>query len=130
MVSEKVQKEIDEARSVYKFLTFLVMQNGDVKCGIIQNETQRIIMFYDIDKVPEDAKERFLKHADEWWWNSNLSMPIDSFIGSDFDEFRDVLTGHPKKSLAVDPIGPTFSLAKQYVTRIKKRKINLLSRKA
>lgn len=129
MLDENTMNFIKETRAKHEFLTFLVLQNDDIRCGVIQNETSKIIMLYDFEKIIDpQAKARFLRYGDEWWWQSNQSVPIDSFIGERFEEFRHILTGYPKKSLSEDIIGPTFSLADQYLKRIKKRRVDIVSR--
>lgn len=136
MLNQTMQQQIEETRARHEFLTFLVLASDkhssepDIRCGIVQNETAKMIMFFDFEKIKsEDAKRRFLKYADEWWWESNQSTPIDSFIGDRFEEFLPALTGYPKKSLECDPIGPRFSLADQYLKRIKKKRVDIVNRK-
>lgn len=129
MLDDTIRAKIDTIRSQHEFFTFLVMKNGDIRCGVVQNETSKLIVFYDFDKIKdEEARERFINFADEWWWGSNQSIPIDSFIGDDFDEFRPALCGYPKKSLELDPIGPTFSIQDLYIKRIKKKRVDLVNR--
>lgn len=130
MLDDTTQKQIEETRAKHEFLTFLVMKDGDIKCGVVQNETAKMIMFFDFEKIKdEEARRRFMDFADEWWWESNQSIPIDSFIGDRFDEFQAALSGYPKKALELDPIGPTFSLADQYLKRIKKKRVDIVNRK-
>lgn len=126
-LSPDLYEEIEASRQKHEFLSFLIFENT-VKVGIIQNETTKLIMFYDFERIhtPEN-KKIFLRYADEWWWGSNQQVPIDSFIGRPFDIFQPVLTGYPKKSIK-EIIGPTFSLQK-YLKRIKKKKIEILNRR-
>lgn len=127
MLDDNTLNKIEETRAQFEFLTFLVTEDNGVKVGIVQNETPKLVMLYDMDKIRnEDAKARFLAHADKWWWESNRAIPVDSFIGLDFDEFRHDLIGYPKKAIK-ELIGPTFSLQNLYLKRIKKRKIEIVS---
>ena len=127
MLDTSTLNRLEETRAKYAFLTFLVMGEENLRVGIVQNETPKLVMFYDFDKIREvRAKERFLNFADEWWWHSNQKIPVDSFIGYDFEEFRHVLTGYPKKAID-DLIGPTFSLQELYLKRVKKKKIEIVN---
>lgn len=108
-------------RSKYEFMTFLFLTDGSIAVGVIQNETQKIISIYRLDLIA-DPKDRdtFLKFGDEWWWGSNQSVPINSFIGPRFDQFSPYLKMHSKKILE-KRIGPTFSLADKYLKRAKRK---------
>jgi hypothetical protein len=119
--------QIEETRAEHEFLTFLVLTSGEVKVGIIQNETQKTIMFYDFEKIRDTQQRRlFLQFGDNWWWGSNQALPVDSFIGENFDVFHSALLGYPKKS--IDEIhGPTISLQEQYLKRVKKKKIEIVN---
>ena len=123
----ETEKKITETRTKSPFLTYLVMASGEVKVGIIQNETQRHINFYDLSKIKETPQQRrFMEFGDRWWWDSGQTIPINFFIGMGFDEFQESLIGLPKKS--VDKvIGPSFSLSALYMKRIKKRRVEILS---
>ncbi len=127
MLDEEVRSQIDDTRSKHEFLTFLVMENGDVRVGIVQNETLKMMMFYDFGKIRgEGDKREFLGIADEWWWQSNQSVPVNAYAGDRFDKFDNILRGYPKK-IVKEIIGPTFSLSNKYLKRIKKRKIEIIS---
>lgn len=124
----KMNSFIEETRAQFGFLTFLVMKDGEVRCGIVQNETPKMIMFFDMTRLKdEDQKKRFLAYGDEWWWQRSQSVPVDRYIGSRFDEFQRILRGYPKKSLT-ESIGPTMKLAELYLKRIKKKRIDIVNR--
>ncbi len=126
MLTTADENIIEETRKKYEFLTFLVMEDDSVRCGVVQNETLKVMMFYDLERIIiEEAKRIFLSIADEWWWESNQSIPVNAFAGDRFDQFDHVLYGYPKKSIK-KVIGPTFSLQNQYLKRIKKKKIELI----
>jgi hypothetical protein len=128
MFDSKTLQDIEETRLNHPFLTFLLVDT-EIHVGVIQNETPKIVMFYDFGKiVNEEDKKRFMKYADEWWWGRNQSVPVDSFIGNRFDRFKMILVGYPKK-LIQSTIGPTFSLQEKYLKRVKKKKIDIISRK-
>lgn len=127
MLDEEVRSQIDDTRSKHEFLTFLVMENGEVRVGIVQNETLKMMMFYDFEKITsENDKREFLAFADEWWWCSSQTVPLNAYVGERFDKFDNILRGYPKK-IVKELIGPTFSLSNKYLKRIKKKKIEILN---
>ena len=129
-MDNELRQKIEETRAKHEYLTFIFMKDDDWKCGVVQNETARFIALYDLSKIRnEDAMRRFLAMADDWWWNSNRRLPIQSYIGPQFDEFQNALINIPKKGLDCDPIGPVFSLSELYIKRIKKRRVDLVNRK-
>lgn len=124
-LDQETLDRIHAARAQHEFLTFLVLED-EIVVGIVQNETQKIMMIYNLEKIKEDdARARFITYGDEWWWQSNQRIPIDSFIGPRFDQYKAVLTGYPKKSIRAT-IGPSFNLSDQYLKRIKKKKIEII----
>ena len=128
-LEQEARQRIEETRSKYEFLTFLSMTTDVVKVGVVQNETLKVMMFYDFEKIrTEEEKREFLQIADEWWWESNQSIPLNAFAGDRFDKFDYILTGYPKK-IVEEVIGPTFSLQNQYLKRIKKKKIEIVGRR-
>lgn len=127
MLDAEVRSQIDDTRVKHEFLTFLVMENGDIRVGVVQNETLKMMMFYDFGKIRnEEDKREFLAMADEWWWESNQSIPVNAYAGDRFDKFDHALHGYPKK-IVKEIIGPTFSLSNKYLKRIKKKKIEIIS---
>lgn len=126
-LDESTLSYIEATRKKHEFLSFLILPK-DIKVGIIQNATAKLVMFYDFEKIDNEYSKRlFLEYGDDWWWQSNLSVPIDSFIGVRFEEFAPVLIGYPKKGID-RIIGPCFSLSELYLKkRIKKKRVDLLS---
>ncbi len=126
MLDTEVRSQIEDTRSKHEFLTFLIMENDEVRVGIVQNETLKMMMFYDFGRIRgEGDKREFLAVADEWWWESNQSIPVNAYAGDRFDKFDNILHGYPKK-IVKEVIGPTFSLSNKYLKRIKKKKIEIL----
>lgn len=128
---DDLEQKIEETRAKHEFLTFLILKDdAGWKCGVVQNVNNRFITFYDISKIrDEKALSRFMALADRWWWESSMALPIDAFIGPEFDEFRDALSTLPKKTLSKDPIGPVYSITEHYLKRVKKRRIELVNRR-
>lgn len=130
MLDSDTRAQIEETRAEHEFLTFLVLSTGEVKVGIVQNESPKMVLFYDFEKIRDAEHQKlFLELGDSWWWGSNQALPVDSFIGEDFDIFGPTLTGYPKK--AIDEMhGPSISLQEQYLKRVKKKKIEIVNRQA
>lgn len=131
MISSELEQRIKETRERHEFLTFLILSDGtEWRCGVVQNSNNRFITFYDLAKIREEkSQNRFMTHADRWWWESGLALPIDAFIGKSFDEFQHALCTIPRKMLSQDPIGPTYSITEHYLKRVKKRRVELVNRK-
>lgn len=126
----ELREKIEKTRAKYEFLTFLIMENGQIRVGVVQNENLKVMMLYDFEKIKNEwSKKEFLKIADEWWWGSGQTIPVNAFAGDRFDQFDHILTGYPKKSVA-EVIGPTFSLQNRYLKRIKKKKIEIITKEA
>lgn len=125
MMDEQTLKEIEDTRSKYEFMTFVVMKD-DIVVGIVQNETPKVLMIYQFDLLrTTEEKELFLHYGDEWWWESNHAVPINLYIGDRFEVFEYVLRGYPRKPIE-GIIGPTFSLAERYLRRIRKKRIEIV----
>jgi len=125
MIDDQMLKEIEDTRSKYEFMTFVVTKD-DVIVGIVQNETAKLLMIYQFDLIrTTEEKEQFLSFGDEWWWQSNHSIPINLYIGDPFEAFEYVLRSYPKKPID-QLIGPTFNLADRYLRRVRKKKIEIL----
>lgn len=129
-LSDTTKSLIERSRNRHPFLSFLIMVNGDLHAGIIQNTTQKVVLFYDFDRIPDESKRlEFLRLADQWWWGSSQTVPVNYFIGRPFDQFQSCLIGHPKKAIH-DIVGPTFSLADCYIKRIKMKRVEILRKPA
>lgn len=127
MLIENMKTDIDETRKNYEFLTFLVFENN-IRYGVVQNSTNKLVFLYDFEKIEHpNMKRTFLRYGDRWWWESNQALPIDSFIGKNFDKYQTALVGFSKKNI-VEIVGPTFSLSQLYLKRIKKKKIEIVNR--
>ncbi len=128
MIDEQTLREIEDTRTKYEFMTFLILKD-DIIVGIVQNETPKILMIYQFDLLHStQEKEQFLQFGDEWWWGSNHSVPINLFIGDRFEAFEYCLRGYPRKPIE-EMIGPTFNLADRYLRRIRKKKIEIVIQK-
>jgi hypothetical protein len=131
LITDDLMDLIEKTRAQHEFLTFMIMKDtNEWRCGVVQNGNTRFITFYDLAKI-DDPKDKllFLAFADRWWWESGMTLPIDCYIGKDFDKFRDTLSVLPRKSLNPEPIGPIYSITDHYLKRVKKRRVDLVPRK-
>lgn len=126
-LDKSVLIQIEELREKHEFLTVLVI-DGELKIGVVQNETQKFVMLFEFSLIrTELSRQRFIELADQWWWESDQSEPIDVYFGLKFDEFSLALRGYPRKTIT-HHIGPTFNLADKYLRRIKKKKIEIINK--
>ena len=127
MIDTELQTQIDQIRATHEFLTFfLVEKTLEIKCGVVQNINKRFVTFYDMGKILSETKRQtFLSLSDRWWWESGRDIPVDYYIGKPFDQFQYALVILPRKTLSIDPLGPTFSITDKYMKRVKKRRIDL-----
>lgn len=124
-LDEETLKGIEDTRTKFEFITFVVFKDEFIY-GIVQNETPKVLMIYQFDLLRSDEqKELFLKYGNDWWWGSNISIPINLFIGERFEQFEYALRGYPRKPIE-SMIGPTFNLSDRYMKRVKKKKIELM----
>ena len=76
--------DLEDIQSNYPFLT-LIKVGKEEYLGIVQNCDQRLISLYNYAVMPQEAKAIFLEYGRAWWWESNRKLPINIFIGSDFE---------------------------------------------
>ena len=75
-----------------KFPFLSLIRKGDLEfVGIVQNQDQNVISFYDYGKITEKKdKDRFLGLGEQWWWESNRKLPINIFIKNFIDNIDKV----------------------------------------
>ena len=60
----------------YPFIT-LCLYAGTEYVGIIQNRDDAITTIYDFGNITDPSlKKMFIDLANDWWWESNHSIPI------------------------------------------------------
>ena len=95
---------------------------------VIQNRDDQITTIYDFGGiVNEEQKRDFLEFANQWWWESNRSIPINIFLKHDWDQFKPYLKTFINKDLTII-LGPTTSLQELSRKKIKRRSITLVRR--
>ena len=109
----------------YPFITFCTYA-GNEYVGVIQNRDEQITTIYDFGGSGGDSiKRQFLEFANQWWWESNRSIPINIFLKQDWEQFRPYLKTFINKDLQI-LLGPSTSLAELSRKKIKRRSITLV----
>lgn len=111
----------------YPFLTLLTY-GGKEYLGIIQNLDDTITSIYDIEAIKsEEDRIKFLTFGDQWWWESNRSIPINLFLKSDWSNFKYCLKTFNSKDVTIIK-GPQVSLKELAAKKTKKRSIFLVKK--
>jgi hypothetical protein len=111
----------------YPFITLCVYASNEY-VGIIQNQDDIVTTMYDFGTLnTADQKQRFLELANIWWWESNRSIPINIFLRSDWEQFRNCLRTFVNKDLDILH-GPICSLNDIARKKTKRKSITLVKR--
>ena len=111
----------------HPFITICSYANQDY-VGIVQNRDDIVTTIYDYGAIIDNiAKEKFLELGDIWWWESNRSIPINIFLKSDWNPYRDTLRTFINRDLAILH-GPVCSLTDLARKKSKRKSITLVRR--
>lgn len=111
----------------YPFITLCVYANQEY-VGIIQNKDDAVTTIYDFGSIQDiELKKKFLELANVWWWESNRSIPINIFLKSDWDPFKEYLKTFVNKDLEILH-GPACSLIEIARKKSKRKSITLVRR--
>lgn len=111
----------------YPFITLCVYASTEY-VGIIQNKDDAITTIYDFGSIQDlEQKRQFLELANIWWWESNRSIPINIFLKSEWDPFREYLKTFVNKDLEILH-GPACSLIDIARKKSKRKSITLVRR--
>lgn len=111
---------VEEVRQTYPFLSVIRVASEE-KIGIIQNCDLKIISIYCYDLLDKDLQIAFLEYGKNWWWESNRKIPVNIFIGKDFDIFKKSLRSYSFKETQV-LFGPITKLSDLIVNKKIRRK--------
>jgi len=103
-----MQNNIEEIQKTYPFLSLIAVAKEEY-VGIIQNSDTRVLSLYRYDIIPHTLKSVFLEFGSNWWWESNRKIPINIFIGKDFNIFRPYLKTYSIKETKI-LFGPIIRL--------------------
>ena len=111
----------------YPFITLCVYASAEY-VGIVQNQDDTITTIYDFGSIQDvEQKKLFLELANVWWWESNRSIPINIFLKSDWDPFKNSLKTFSNKDLTILH-GPVCSLIEMSRRKTKRKSITLVRR--
>ena len=117
----------DKLAEKYPFITLCSYANAEY-VGIIQNRDDSVTTIYDFGSVVDQQdKMLFLELANQWWWESNRSIPINIFLRQDWDKFRFTLRTFSNKDLEILH-GPVCSLMDIARKKSKRKSITLVRR--
>ena len=111
----------------YPFITFCTYA-GNEYIGVVQNRDDAVTTIYDFgNRQHAELKKLFLELANQWWWESNRSIPINIFLKNDWEVFRPYLRTFVNKDLEILH-GPATSLADIARKKSKRKSITLVRR--
>ena len=123
MGSDLFQKLADK----YPFITLCIYASNEY-VGIVQNRDDAITTIYDFGAVTDqDSKRRFIDLANTWWWESNRSIPINIFLKSEWEPFRQYRRTFVNKDLTI-LCGPVCSLSDLSRKKSKRKSVTLVKR--
>ena len=110
-----------------EFLTG-IRYSGKEYVGIVVNQDNQILTFYDVDAVPtKELQQEFLELGQIWWWESNRQLPIDVFLHIEMKQFNPCLKTFATKDVEI-LFGPVTTLHNLFKKRIKRRTIQLIQK--
>lgn len=120
-------KDFDKLADIFPFLS-LVKSGGIEYIGIIQNVDTNVTSVYLYEKIhTSELRKKFLDLGNEWWWETNRSLPIDIVLADRFSDFHNVLTTFSNKDFEIIS-GPSVSLKDLNSTRSRKKNIQLIKK--
>ena len=104
-----------------------VVQYGGIEyVGIIVNQDQHVTSMYVYNDIRSDIeKEAFLELGETWWWESNRMIPINIFMRTDMEPYRQYLITMNSKDVKVT-LGPCVNLGNLSIKRVKRKNVQLV----
>lgn len=112
-------------REKFPFLTIVSYAEKEY-IGIVQHADANFISIYIMDNTySTNMKKEFLEYGDQWWWESNRTIPINLFLRSKFGQFKKYLRTFARKdSIIIE--GPSLNMMDLINRKLKKRTIQLI----
>lgn len=118
---------IQQLTEKYPFMSLCVYA-GVEYVGIVQNRDENITTIYDFGHIQDvDLKHLFLELANVWWWESNRSVPINIFLKTEWEPFKNYRRTFVNKDLDI-LCGPVCSLNDLTRRKSKRKSITLVRR--
>ena len=109
----------------YPFLSIVLYADKE-HIGIIMNQDKVLTTMYDFGQITDDNLKRlFLELGETWWWESNRSIPINLFLKSEWEPFKQFRTTFNNKNMEL-LCGPCTSLNDIVQKRSKRKSITLI----
>ena len=109
----------------YPFITFCTYA-GNEYVGVVQNRDDAVTTIYDFGNIQHaELKKLFLELANQWWWESNRSIPINIFLKHDWEIFKPYLRTFVNQDLEILH-GPCTSLIEIARKKSKRKSITLV----
>lgn len=122
-MDEKIKTVLEK----FPFLSYGRMLGVDY-LGIIQNSDAQLLSIYVLDMIPEERlRVEFLACGEEWWWESNRTVPINIFFKDRFRPFRPYLKHFSRKDFDL-VAGHAVSLQETIARRVRKRQVTLVQK--
>lgn len=116
-----------ELKTKFPFLS-CVKHVNDEFVGILLNQDQFVTSIYVYDNISSiKLKQKFLSLGEEWWWESNRTIPINIFFNRDFEIFKKYIKSFTTKDVEI-VFGPATSLNNVQKKRIIRRNISLVKK--
>jgi len=116
-----------ELKTKFPFLS-CVKHVNDEFVGILLNQDQFVTSIYVYDNISSiKLKQKFLSLGEEWWWESNRTIPINIFFNRDFEIFKRYIKSFTTKDVEI-VFGPATSLNNVQKKRIIRRNISLVKK--
>ena len=117
--------QLKEFIKKYPFISYVVY-GGNEYIGIIQNVDDILTTVYDFGSLrTEQEKALFLNLGDQWWWESNRTIPINVFLRQDWVPFRYSVKTMNSRDVVIK-FGPYISLKEIAAKKTKRRSIVLV----
>jgi hypothetical protein len=118
---------IEQLTAKYPFMSLCIYANMEY-VGIVQNRDETITTIYDFGNIQDtQLKLLFIELAAVWWWESNRSIPINIFLKSDWEPFRQYRRTFVNKDLTI-LCGPVCSLNDLSRKKSKRKSVTLVKR--
>lgn len=118
---------VEKINETYPFLS-VIRINKEEKVGIIQNCDDKIISIYCFNFIGKDLQPLFLEYGKNWWWESNRKLPVNMFIGKQFNIFSNALRSYSIKETEIIH-GPVTRLSDLLNSKkIRRKTVQLLRR--
>jgi hypothetical protein len=118
---------IEQLTAKYPFMSLCIYANMEY-VGIVQNRDETITTIYDFGNIQDtQLKLLFIELAAVWWWESNRSIPINIFLKSEWEPFRQYRRTFVNKDLTI-LCGPVCSLSDLSRKKSKRKSVTLVKR--